>query len=78
MDIKKVNEYCNTLEWREVTADQPPCGIPVVVKTPHSYPMIGFRCASNDGPLNYFYSPAMRKNGYVANAKWRPLGGAEW
>lgn len=77
MDIKKVHEYCNTFEWREVTADQPPCDIPVIVKTPHSYPMVGFRCKYNGKPLDYFYSPAIRDK-RVANAKWRPLGGAEW
>ena len=77
MDVKKVNEYCDAFEWREVTADQPPCDIPVIVKTPRSYPMVAFRCACEGKPLDYFYSPAM-KNGYVANAEWMPLGGAEW
>ena len=77
MDIKDVHEYRRGFEWREVTADQPPCDIPVIVKAPHSYPMVAFRCTCNGRPLDYFYSPAM-KNGYVANAKWRPLGGAEW
>lgn len=74
MDIKRVNEYCKNLEWHDVTAEQPPCDIPVLVKTPHSYPMVAFRCKSSNGnPLNYFYSPAI-KNGSVANAKWRLLG----
>lgn len=31
----------------------------------------------NGKPLNYFYHPAIRDK-RVANAKWRPLGGAEW
>ena len=77
MDIKKVHEYCNTFEWREVTADQPPCDIPVIVKTPHSYPMVAFRCKCNGKPLDYFYSPAIRDK-RIANVKWRPLEGAEW
>nr|DAV20641.1 MAG TPA: hypothetical protein [Bacteriophage sp.] len=46
------------------------------IKKIHEY-CSTFKCTCNDGPLDYFYSPAM-KNGYVANAKWRPLGGAEW
>ena len=77
MDIKKVREYRDAFEWREVTADKPPCDIPVIVKTPHSYPMVAFRCKCNGIPLDYFYSPAIRDK-RVVNAKWRPLGGAEW
>lgn len=75
MDIKRIHEYCNQLKWKDVTATEPPCGIPVVVKTPHSYPMIAFRCECAGKPLDYFYSPAI-KNGYVAGAKWRGLSDA--
>lgn len=77
MNVKKVHEYCKKFMWRDVTADQPPCDIPVVVKTPHSNPMVAFRCTCKGKPLNYFYPPAMRDK-YVANVKWRPLGDAEW
>ena len=77
MDIKKVHEHCDGFEWREVTTDQPSCDIPVIVKTAHGRPMVAFRCKCDGKPLDCLYSPAIGDK-RVANAKWRPLGGAEW
>lgn len=77
MDIKKVREYRDAFEWREVTADKPPCDIPGIVKTPHSHPMAAFRRKCNGIPLDRLHSPAIRGK-RVVNAKWRPLGGIGW
>lgn len=77
MDIKKVHGHRDAFERREVTADRPPCDIPVIVKTPHSYPMAAFRCKCNGKPLDCLHSPAIGDK-RPANAKWRPSGGAEW
>lgn len=77
MDIEKVHGHCSGLERRGVAADRPPCDIPVIVKAPHGYPMMAFRCKCDGRPLNCPHPPAIGDK-CVANAKWGPLGGAEW
>ena len=77
MDIKKVRGHRDGFEWREVTADRPPCDIPAIVKAPHSHPMAALRRKCDGRPPDRLHSPAIGDK-RVVNAKWRPLGGIGW